>query len=58
MSPLKLPKGLLIIVLGGDRFTDRLEQELMFELLTTVNKKCGWPTTDLQKQLKRSWGWE
>jgi hypothetical protein len=50
--------GLLIVVLGGDRFTDRLEQELMFDLLTKVNENCGWPTIDLQKQLKSSWGWE
>lgn len=52
------PNGVLNFVLGGDRFTDRLEQERMFELLMIVNKENGWPTLTLQKQLKTSWGWE
>jgi hypothetical protein len=30
----------------------------MFEVLIKVNKQCGWPTLGLQKQLKKSWGWE
>ena len=42
--------------LGGDRFTDRREQERLIQVLTRTDALHGWPTHALQHQLRETWG--
>jgi hypothetical protein len=32
------------IVMAGDRFTDRLEQEVLYNLLVKIETQAAWPT--------------
>jgi hypothetical protein len=34
----------MMIAMGGDRFTERGEQEGLFEILTKAQKEYAWPT--------------
>lgn len=43
-------------VVGGDRFTDRQEQERLIQVLVRTDSMHGWPTHALQRQLRETWG--
>ncbi|ETS80758.1 hypothetical protein PFICI_08287 [Pestalotiopsis fici W106-1] len=45
------------IVMAGDRFTDRPDQELLHALLVKIEKYLAWPTGAAQIDLKNAWGW-
>ncbi|KAK6001804.1 hypothetical protein QM012_002294 [Aureobasidium pullulans] len=47
----------MMIAMGGDRFTERREQEGLFEILTKAQKEYAWPTQSVQEHLKEVWGW-
>ncbi|KAI0102101.1 hypothetical protein GGR51DRAFT_295616 [Nemania sp. FL0031] len=44
------------IMLAGDRFTDREEQQALLAFLAKLEHGVVWPTRSLQKELKQSWG--
>ncbi|KAJ9482353.1 hypothetical protein VN97_g11080 [Penicillium thymicola] len=56
------PPGLVIasIAIGmcGDRFTDRLEQEALLEVLLKVQDEHAYATLRTREQLKEAWGWQ
>lgn len=41
---------------GGDRFTDRRQQDLLTQILVQTDTLHGWPTHALQRQLRETWG--
>ncbi|KAH8166886.1 hypothetical protein CIB48_g1335 [Xylaria polymorpha] len=51
------PPAVMGIVLAGDRFTDRREQQALFDFLVEVEKSHAWPTWSIQQEMKESWGW-
>ena len=55
------PPGLVIasIAIGmcGDRFTDRLEQEALLEVLLKLQDEHAYATLSTREQLKEAWGW-
>ncbi|KAI0909728.1 hypothetical protein F4823DRAFT_593558 [Ustulina deusta] len=51
------PVAMMGIVLAGDRFTDRLEQQALLDFLVKVEKHHAWPTWSIQQQMKETWGW-
>ncbi|KAI0438349.1 hypothetical protein F4803DRAFT_535442 [Xylaria telfairii] len=46
------------IVIAGDRFTDRHEQEILYNILLSTGEELGWPTASAQADLRSAWGWE
>jgi hypothetical protein len=52
MPDLKLTKSFQ----GGDRFTDSVEQNMLIQVLSRTDRLHGWPTHELQHQLKETWG--
>lgn len=40
---------------GGDRFTDRQEQNRLIQVLTKTSDRHGWPTHFLERQLRDTW---
>lgn len=48
----------MAIVVAGDKFTHRREQEAVLDILVTCDRKHGWMTETVQRNLKISWGWE
>ncbi|GAP92509.2 putative arca-like protein [Rosellinia necatrix] len=51
------PAAIMGIVLAGDRFTDRQEQQALFGFLVKVEKNHAWPTRSIQQEMKEAWGW-
>ncbi|KAI0537152.1 hypothetical protein GGR58DRAFT_472842 [Xylaria digitata] len=51
------PAAIAGIVLAGDRFTDRREQQTLFDFLVKVEKNHAWPTWSIQQQMKETWDW-
>lgn len=45
------------IVIAGDKFTDRKEQQAVLDILTTCDRKHAWGTEEVRRNLKASWGW-
>ncbi|KIN05899.1 hypothetical protein OIDMADRAFT_113285 [Oidiodendron maius Zn] len=45
------------IALCGDRFTDRIDQEALLDVLVKTEKDHARPTAAIQLQMKESWGW-
>ncbi|KAI0860831.1 hypothetical protein F4860DRAFT_477860 [Xylaria cubensis] len=45
------------IVIAGDRFTDRHEQEILYYILVETGQDLGWPTGSAQEDLISAWGW-
>ena len=43
---------------GGERFTERVEQDALLDILVQTDREHAWPTTAAQKQLRESWGWD
>ncbi|GAP91381.2 putative ARCA protein [Rosellinia necatrix] len=46
------------IVLAGDRFTARHEQEILYNILVKTGKDLYWPTLSAQQDMRSVWGWE
>ncbi|KAI0466531.1 hypothetical protein F4859DRAFT_297632 [Xylaria cf. heliscus] len=46
------------IVIAGDRFTDRHEQEILYSILVKTGEELGWPTESAQEDLISAWGWQ
>lgn len=42
---------------GGDRVTDRLEQEALLDILVKTEKTHSLSTAKAQKDLQEAWGW-
>ena len=42
---------------GGDRFTDRIDQEALLDVLVKTERDHARPTAAIQLQMKESWGW-
>lgn len=47
----------MAIVIAGDKFTQRREQEAVLNILVTCDRKHAWMTGTVQENLKTSWGW-
>ncbi len=45
------------IMQGGDRFTERIDQEALLDILVRTERDHGRPTAAVQKQMKEAWGW-
>ncbi|KAI1734108.1 hypothetical protein F4680DRAFT_462654 [Xylaria scruposa] len=45
------------IVIAGDRFTERQEQEILYHILVETGQDLGWPTGSAQEDLISAWGW-
>ena len=43
---------------GGERFSERAEQEAILEVLGTAEAHIVWPCLRATERLKRGWGWE
>jgi aldehyde:ferredoxin oxidoreductase len=46
------------IVIAGDKFTDRKEQQAVLDILMTCDRKHAWGTEEVRRNLKASWGWD
>lgn len=47
----------MAIVIAGDKFTERKEQEAVLDILITCDRVHAWGTLTVQENLKTSWGW-
>jgi len=47
----------MAVVICGDRFTQRLEQEALLNILDFTEKEHAWPTGTAVLTLKEAWGW-
>ncbi|KAL1875484.1 hypothetical protein VTK73DRAFT_10034 [Phialemonium thermophilum] len=46
------------ISMAGDRFTERHEQEVLYEILRKTHEEMAWPTRSAQISMRSAWGWE
>ncbi|KAI1750342.1 hypothetical protein F4782DRAFT_541698 [Xylaria castorea] len=53
----KLNCASVSIVIAGDRFMDRHEQEILYHILVETGQDLGWPTGSAQEDLVSAWGW-
>ncbi|KAI0474609.1 hypothetical protein F4859DRAFT_74251 [Xylaria cf. heliscus] len=51
------PAAIMGIMLAGDRFTNRREQQALLDFLVKVEENHAWPTWLVQQDMKESWGW-
>ena len=56
-SPPSLITASVAIAMCGDRFTERVEQEALLEILVKLEEDHAWPTFTTQDNLKDAWGW-
>jgi predicted TIM-barrel enzyme len=47
----------MAIVIAGEKFTDRKEQEAVLDILNTCDTKHAWGTGTVRENLKHAWGW-
>ena len=47
----------MAIVIAGEKFTDRKEQEAVLDILNTCDIKHAWGTGTVRQNLKNAWGW-
>jgi hypothetical protein len=45
------------ITLVGDRFTDRADQERLYNMLVDTEMEHGFPPSTTKSQLEEAWGW-
>lgn len=45
------------VVIAGDKFTERHEQEALMDVLNTCDVQYGFPTGHACENLKGAWGW-
>ncbi|KAE9573948.1 hypothetical protein CGMCC3_g9951 [Colletotrichum fructicola] len=50
-------KACTVIMLCGDLFTDRVEQQALLDLLIKTEIDLAWPTASSQDYLKSTWSW-
>ena len=43
---------------GGERFTERAEQEALIKLMENAEAHVVWPCLRATERLKNAWGWE
>jgi hypothetical protein len=48
----------MAIVIAGDKFVDRREQDAVVEILLACDRKHAWETGKMIENLKVSWGWD
>jgi hypothetical protein len=48
----------MAIVIAGDKFADRREQDAVVEILLACDRKHAWGTGTVIENLKISWGWD
>ncbi|KAL3460888.1 hypothetical protein BJX64DRAFT_289826 [Aspergillus heterothallicus] len=56
-NPPSLTTALLGIVVCGEHFEDRAEQQALLHLLDELEYDLGWPVGNSRDRLKQSWGW-
>ena len=47
----------MAIVIAGEKFTNRKEQEAVLDILNTCDTKHAWGTGTVRENLKQAWGW-
>lgn len=57
-SPPSLVVASVAIRMSGDRFTNRLQQAALLDLLVKLEDKHAWPTHSTQQLLKEAWDWD
>ncbi|GAW21369.1 hypothetical protein ANO14919_108880 [Xylariales sp. No.14919] len=60
-NPHTIPAGVsasVSIVIAGDRFTDRREQDILYDILVKTGQELGWPTGSAQEDMRSAWGWD
>ncbi|KAI0967920.1 hypothetical protein F4678DRAFT_443996 [Xylaria arbuscula] len=55
-TPASLPAS-VSIMLAGDRFTDRHEQDVLYNILGRTGQELFWPTRSAQDDMRLVWGW-
>ena len=48
----------MAIVIAGDKFVDRREQDAVVDILLACDRKHAWETGKMIDNLKVSWGWD
>ncbi|KAF2972659.1 hypothetical protein GQX73_g877 [Xylaria multiplex] len=59
-NPNTIPAGVaasVSIVIAGDRFTDKHEQDVLYDILVKTGQDLGWPTGAAQDEMRIAWGW-
>ncbi|KIX04785.1 uncharacterized protein Z518_05656 [Rhinocladiella mackenziei CBS 650.93] len=56
-SPPSMVTALLAIVVCGDHFDDRMEQQALLDVLDEVENEQAWPAGNSREILKQCWGW-
>ncbi|KAJ5760428.1 hypothetical protein N7520_007584 [Penicillium odoratum] len=58
-EPTALLTACISIAICGDRFTDRIEQEALMDIvINSVRDNNYWPSSALGEMLRKAWGWE
>ncbi|KAJ5924443.1 hypothetical protein N7466_008630 [Penicillium verhagenii] len=58
-EPTALLTACFSIAICGDRFTDRIEQDALMDIvMNTVRDINYWPSNALGEKLRKTWGWE
>ncbi|KAH6683598.1 hypothetical protein F5X68DRAFT_242486, partial [Plectosphaerella plurivora] len=47
----------MAITMAGDCFTERSEQQVLYDVLMKTDKDLAWPTHSARQALLKSWGW-
>ncbi|KAI1120606.1 hypothetical protein F5Y10DRAFT_258052 [Nemania abortiva] len=45
------------IVIAGDRFTEKHEQDTLYDILVKTGEELFWPTWSAQEDMRLAWGW-
>ncbi|KAI0097575.1 hypothetical protein GGR51DRAFT_540777 [Nemania sp. FL0031] len=45
------------IVISGDRFTEKHEQDILYDILVKTGEELFWPTWSAQEEMRLVWGW-
>lgn len=56
-APPAMNTACMAIAMCGDQFTDPREQRSIMDVLNYTDTKHAWPTQEIQRRLKASWGW-
>jgi len=48
----------MFVCIGGEHFTERVEQEALMSILTDAEAHVVWPCLRAKERLKECWGWE
>lgn len=56
-TPAALLTACMGILLSGGWFTEREDQERLYDVLRLTEERHGWPTSTIQEQLRQTWDW-